>query len=388
MTEPTSELEDARAAGAGLAADYDAVPYVPGVEPQLDLERILGLAAVYGAAVPAEPSLLDIGCGVGVQLARWAGQTSGAVTGTDISAAACAAARTRLSGRATILRADVLDLDIASLGTFDVIACVGVIYVTPPAVKARVFEIVGRCLRPGGVAVLSYYCGSAGALRAELYRQVRAAVDQTLPPRHRVAQARAWLQQGGGQWAQAGADLPVQALRALAGLDEATLFHEGLAAILTSTQTSAVAAGLAGQGLSFLSYLHPMPYCGLAEADQRAQGADLFDFMHGGYRYAAFLKGEAAAPVAARAPRWRSGLVRHGPAEFHDPALGALRIASPVGQAVLDALATGPTGGDALLARIAAMLSGGGLAPPPDLRQRLDAELQQLWQPGWLAPLV
>ena len=39
-----------RAVNAQLAYDYDAMPYVPEPEPLLDLERVFGLAAVYGVA--------------------------------------------------------------------------------------------------------------------------------------------------------------------------------------------------------------------------------------------------------------------------------------------------------------------------------------------------
>ena len=223
--------EAARAFNRRTADDYDAVLYTPQPEPMLDLERVFGLAALYGCgpAAPGEAAVLDIGCGTGVQLARAADQTRGALAGTDISPAACEQARRRLAahaGRAQVLCSDVLDLDPEALGRFDLIYCVGVIYVVPPEVRERIFALIGQCLRPGGVAVLSYYAGAMGALRAELNRMLRAATDPAQPRETRIAQARAWLRQIAAQFPQGAPDLPAQAVRQMAGYaDDPTLFH-------------------------------------------------------------------------------------------------------------------------------------------------------------------
>ena len=347
--------------------------------------------------------MLDVGCGTGVQLARAADQTRGALAGTDISPAACEQARHRLAGhagRAQVLCSDVLDLSAEALGRFDLIYCVGVIYVVPPEVRDRLFALIGQCLRPGGVAVLSYYAGAMGALRAELNRMLRAATDPAQPRETRIAQARAWLRQIAAQFPQGAPDLPAQAVRQMAGYaDDPTLFHEALCEAMASTHTGEIEAALKAEGLHFLSYLHPMPYAGLPQSAQRAVGADLFDFSYGGYRYAAFAKPPAgegeAAPLAARAARWRSGLSRRpggsasyaGLAEFADPALGAVRVAAPLVQAALDQLANGPATRAELHAAVARRLAEHGIPLPDAAPALLDAELQALWQAGWLTPL-
>ena len=366
----------ARASNTRLADDYDAMPYAPQAEPMLDLERVFGLAAIHGAAPIADPEVLDIGCGVGVQLERVAARTGGRLVGSDISPSACATARDRLAAhcaRATILQSDVLDLDPAALGTFDVIYAVGIIYVTPPAVRERIFELIGACLKPGGVAVLSYYSGAMGALRPQLNRMVATAVDRAQPPRAQAAQARGFLRNLAGQFSPQDNGLPAQTARMIAAYpDDATLFHETLCEQISVLSTGEVEAALAARGLRFMSYLHPMPYAGLPTSAERARGADLFDFMYGGYRYAAYLKAGTpeAPPSAALAPRWLSGLKRSGPADFHDPALGSVRVADARVQAALETLSRGPAGRAELNADAA-----------------LDAELHKLWQAGWLTPL-
>lgn len=381
-----------RAANRRLAQAYDTLPYLPQAEPLLDLERLFGLAALYGNEPIPNPSVLDIGCGAGVQLERIAHQTTGALTGTDISAGACASARARLGERASILEADILDLDPERLGRFDVIYAVGVLFIVPDPVRRRLFELIGACLKPGGVAVLSYYAGSMGALRPPLNRLARGMVDPSAPPQEQVRRLREALGELGGHLRQTGDSLPAQLVRLLASYaNDATLFHEVLGADLTSTSTGEIEAALQPHGLAYLSYLHPMPHCGRAGSVERAQGADLFDFLYGGYRYGAFLKGDAGAPSASRGLRWKSGAKRRAgfpafgqPVQYEDPALGVISVADARTQALLDQLASGAASRPALIDAVRRLGAGAG----GDVEAKLDEDLSQLWQAGWLTPLA
>src|SRR5690606_20693950 len=115
VSQTPDALAAARAFNAQVAGQYDALAYEPVPEPLLDPDRVLGMAALYGCAPPPGQAVdvLDIGCGVGVQLEQAATKAGGALVGTDISPAACARARARLAGaggRARILAADLLDL--------------------------------------------------------------------------------------------------------------------------------------------------------------------------------------------------------------------------------------------------------------------------------------
>ena len=88
--------------------------------------------------------------------------TGGKLVGVDISREACARARQRCArygDRARIICADFLDLDPERLGRFDLIYNIGVIFVTPPPIQESIVNLIARCLKPGGAAVLSYYTG-------------------------------------------------------------------------------------------------------------------------------------------------------------------------------------------------------------------------------------
>ena len=150
-------VDEVKALNEAIADDYSAHVYDPVPVSFLDVERLFGQAALFGElGRPAD--VLDLACGTGAQLARIAEQVGGRLVGTDISPEPVRIARERLSrfgDRAEIMCADLLETDPASLGQFDLILNIGVIYVTPPAVQRRILELIGQCLRPGGVAVIS-----------------------------------------------------------------------------------------------------------------------------------------------------------------------------------------------------------------------------------------
>lgn len=337
---------DARAATARIAADYDLVPYNPeGVgSPGLDLSCLFGVAALYDN-VPPRPhaAVLDLGCGGGAQLLRAAAETTGPLIGLDVSQAACAEARARcahLGARCLIQQADLLDLDPASLGAFDVIYLVGVYYVAPPAVQARLIEILAHCLAPGGVALISYYSPEIWRSIDALRRALRQAVDMTLPPPERIAAARRHIE----TLRQAGA----------AGIDPrifehaltcapSTFFHEMLGERLAPVTTGELEALLAPAGIHFLNWMMPGDFGSLPAPVDRAAAADR---TPGGYHYALFAKGKgeggAWPHVRWHTPLRRAGMARFGLPFFADPRSGqGLTIANAGTAAALDRLAAG-----------------------------------------------
>lgn len=147
---------------ASIARAYDLVGYEPPVNDLLHPDNLLGLAALYGCA-PAGGDVLDLGCGTAAQLVRVGDRISGRLVGIDISKAAVAQARkrcARFGQRADIRCADALDVDTDELGQFDLIYHIGVLYVTPSEVRRAPLNVIRRCLKPGGVAAISYYAGT------------------------------------------------------------------------------------------------------------------------------------------------------------------------------------------------------------------------------------
>ncbi len=170
MSTSASSSSELRAVNARIATAYDVMPFDSEAIPGIDPVRVLGVGALYGAA-PAGDSfdILDLGCGTGVQMARLGGLTKGRIVGADLSVSACAAARARCAAfgsRVEVICGDLLDLEPARLGQFDLIYNVGVLYVTPPEVQRHVLSLMASCLKPGGVALLSYYAGTAPLLMA------------------------------------------------------------------------------------------------------------------------------------------------------------------------------------------------------------------------------
>ncbi|MBS0412162.1 MAG: hypothetical protein JSR86_19735, partial [Proteobacteria bacterium] len=61
-------MDDIRALNAAIASAYDAVAYDPPTLRDLDVERLFGVAALFGSRRAAK-DVLDLGCGTGGQLA-------------------------------------------------------------------------------------------------------------------------------------------------------------------------------------------------------------------------------------------------------------------------------------------------------------------------------
>jgi SAM-dependent methyltransferase len=132
-----------------------------------------------GAALPAAARVLDAGCGTGGLLRRLhEARPQWTLTGLDFSPLACELARERTGGE--IVQGSVAALPFAD-GAFDaVVSCDVVCQVADEAVAVREF---GRCLRPGGVVVLtmpayawmySYHDREVGNLRRYTRREVNS----------------------------------------------------------------------------------------------------------------------------------------------------------------------------------------------------------------------
>ncbi len=198
MSADVSRESDLRAVNAEIAASYDLAPFDAPPIAGIDPEAVFGMAALYGVAPPKKHfDVLDLGCGTGAQLEHVATSTEGRVVGTDLSRSACDHAATRCAkfgARCRVVCADFLDLDPNQLGQFDLIYNVGVLYVTPPDVQKHILDLIADCLKPGGVAVISYYFGAHALLANGLREMLRLSVDRVAPPAAQVQLAKSRIQ--------------------------------------------------------------------------------------------------------------------------------------------------------------------------------------------------
>ncbi len=397
MASQPSDDADLRVLNAKIAVAYDQVPYDPVAIPGIDPDLVLGLAALHGGGpASAAYDVLDLGCGTGGQLARVGALTQGRIVGTDLSQSACALAEKRcavFSERASVICADFLDLDAARLGTFDLIYHVGVFYVTPPEVQRHLLKLIAGCLKPGGVAVISYYFGPSILLMSGLQHLLRLSADPAAEPLAQVAKARRRIQDIASGLSRQGGDhrAMLAVLQQANARSDSIFFHELLNQNFTAISTASLEAALAPQGVHFLNWTAPGPLGSITPARERAIAADAFDLAGGGYHYAVFGKCDPLRAADMRAPkvRWRTRLARTapaGPATFRDAELGLSVTANVVVEALLDLLASGPAGWADISAAVTRSLAARRVSVR-DVADVLEKELGVLWQHGLLAPL-
>lgn len=131
--------------------------------------------------IPAVAQVLDAGCGTGGLLRHLHKvQPSWQLTGLDFSPLACELARERTGGE--VVQGSIASLPFADALFAAVVSCDVVCQVADPAQAVREFH---RCLKPGGVAVLtmpayqwmySYHDKEVGNLRRYTRGEVNALV--------------------------------------------------------------------------------------------------------------------------------------------------------------------------------------------------------------------
>ena len=384
-----------REANARIAAAYDAMPYDTVADENLDPERVLGLGAVYGAT--AHPGdVLDIGCGTGAQLARAGLQTQGRLAGIDLSQEACRRAREKLNshgGRGEVLQTDILDITPEHLGAFDLIYAVGVIFIVPPQVRRHILDLIGHCLKPGGVAVLGYYAGGFDLLRSHLHRTLRFIAADAANPQAALARARGYLNHVLTTLPpDPRRELLSAAVRETQDLPDIIFYHEVLNQAFEVQQTSALEQALAPYGLGFASYLAPVPFVGLRTSRERAVAADTLDYSYGSYRHAVFVRCPDTAPDLRRPGMvWASSLVPvsanpdlNQPVGFRNTANQVLTIRNPVTAAMLLQLSAQRLSWAEIVLRSQALVPAQAFTP--DVEKTCLADFTNLMAHGHIKP--
>lgn len=384
---------------AEIGRAYDTVPYDGGAAPRLGLPALRGAAAALGLEPSPNPApdVLDIGCGAGAQLFLAAQQSAGRMVGIDASAESCARAQARgaaLGPRWHIRQGDIAKIAAEELGQFDVIYVVGTAYVMPPQARAAALALLGQCLRPGGVAVLTAYTGLVGTARARLAAILHAGNNPALAPDAQVALARNNLR-------AVAAVIPEQepatslARASLASMEssaDVVLFHEALGPVFDPLHAAELDAMLAPHGVAFLNALPPLPLAIGPPSAVLARSADAWDFANGGgYRTMLFAKPATQGPgPGLRHPgvTWSVALRRVG-AGFTDPDGRAnINGNAPWSHAQLEALSATPGTWQQFHAAAQALMAGRGepLPAPAVFDSALDEILMLLWRQSLAQP--
>ena len=387
-----------QAQNAAIADDYSNFVYDPVANPLIDVDRLFGQAALFGKlGKPAD--VLDLACGTGVQLLRVSDQVSGRLVGNDISPEPARLAQERLAefgDRAKIICGDLLDLEVEELGQFDLIYNIGVIYVTPPVVQRKIIELIGKCLRPGGVAVISYHAGSLPAIRTNLHRLLSAGLEG-LEPSLAIQTAR----ERGRQLAAAienieGGDLLRSTLAVTISQPDIVFYHETFNRSFGAMQTTSIAHELAAHELDFSWYMssagRDLPQTSL----DRSIAADVADYIQGQYRYAVFARYLERGPGDFLGPqlRWSSRLVRDNMGQFdgeqhfrqaNGPSIATIR--QRASSAMLDSLKQGPLDWAGIVKKTSIALTGKPNQLEADDLKVMEADIRLLWQHGLLIPL-
>jgi len=167
---------------ARAAFAYDQVAYPSPILEDLSPERLRASAMLHGFDAPdaASASLLEIGCGDGINVLAFAAVAPQArAVGFDLSLDAIERGRALLA-RTGLENAELHVGDILSYPRsgeqFDYITCHGVFSWVPAFVRPALLELIAARLKPGGIAYLSYDCLPAAAAKATINGFLRSQV--------------------------------------------------------------------------------------------------------------------------------------------------------------------------------------------------------------------
>ncbi len=138
--------------------------------------------------------VLDVGCGTGTQLARYA-DAGAIVTGVDLSPAMLAVAADRLGGGATLLCEDASSLSLAD-DSFDLVIASLILHELTPSMRSRVLDEMARVTaRDGAMLVIDYRAGPR-RMGGHAWRAFSVVIERLAGQRH-YSNWRHYLAEGG-----------------------------------------------------------------------------------------------------------------------------------------------------------------------------------------------
>jgi len=184
----------------GGISDYDSLPYLSLPIAFTQPTHLAALATLHGSAACPDPErahVLELGCASGGNLlplaARW---PNARFVGVDLSARQIADGKRRLKyfhlENVTLEEADLADFRLPAR-SFDYVICHGVFSWVSATVQGAILGLIGRCLRDGGVAAVSYNVLPGWHLRSPVKDILRYYAGTEGSAQERVARARTAL---------------------------------------------------------------------------------------------------------------------------------------------------------------------------------------------------
>lgn len=299
---------------------YDTVAYPTAIVSHMTPGRIAASGRFYGWAAPgpATASVLEIGCGDGLNIIGMAAAAPGARhVGFDLSEQAI------VRGQALIAAAGLtnVELEVGDIMAwprrgerFDYIVCHGVYAWVPDSVQRALLDLIGASLAPGGVAYVSYDALPAAAPKVEIQRYVarRTAGIESVEARVRAAtEILATLSRHQVPGSRLKTQFEVLE-KMLPSFDAAYFFHDWLAdhyapPSLATFGAAAAANGLKVAGDAGLADLFTREFDDEALAllggtDDWAARGETLDFLRGAqmFRRSYLVRADAPPPASAR----------------------------------------------------------------------------------------
>ncbi len=242
---------------------YDVIPYNSTPLTDTHPANLAAIGRWFGLS-PADPTgcrVLELGCAAGGNIIPLAWYHPGmTLLGVDLSSRQIAAGQAMVDrlglGNITLLRANILDLEPATLGLFDYILVHGVWSWVSPQVQTHILTLCRACLAPQGIAYISYNTLPGWRMRGMVRDMLLFHTLDLSEPRERLAAARSFLRELAVSMAE---DTSVvgrylaQEARELSQANPSYLFHEYLETTNTPILFADFAAQAAEYGLEYLA---------------------------------------------------------------------------------------------------------------------------------------
>lgn len=187
--------------GQVAAESYNEVPYESFCYPMTHPDHLYTVGTFFGLTPPdfKTANVLEIGCaGGGNLLPLGLLFPKARFLGIDISKEQIALANTQKKdlgiSNIDFQEQDILAFDMAAhKEKFDYIICHGIFSWVPEQVRARILKLIGQCLTPNGLAVVSYNTLPGWSVVRSFRDMMLYHTKSITSPREKIIQARALL---------------------------------------------------------------------------------------------------------------------------------------------------------------------------------------------------